>query len=210
MTDEDPAIRVGDAERRAADDRLQRAHGEGRLTLTEYEERAAKAWEARTQADLDVLTSDLPAAPPAVRQPVAVGRTADVPSWARRAGGLLGVLVAGAAVLWGGGQLLGREDGAAVFSSRTIAVAPGDDRVEFGFLFSSTEVVVPDDARVVTNGAVVFGSVDCGAACAGTGTGPEITVDTSGAFGSVDVRTVTEAAADRADRDDDRDDGDDD
>ncbi|MBW0095249.1 hypothetical protein I4I73_04445 [Pseudonocardia sp. KRD-184] len=90
-----------------------------------------------------------------------------------------------------------------MFSSRTIAVAPGDDRVELGFRFSGTEVVVPDDARVVTNGAVVFGSVDCGAACAGTGTGPEITVDTSGAFGSVDVRTVTEAAADRADGDDD-------
>lgn len=207
MADEEPAIRVGDDERRAADDRLQRAHGEGRLTLLEYEERSAKVWEARTQADLDALTADLPAAVPAVREPVAVERTADAPSWPQRAVGVLGTLVVGAAVLWGGGQLLGRDDGAAVFSSRTIPVAAGDDRVEFGFLFSSTEVVVPDDARVVTTGAVVFGSVDCAAACTGAGTGPEITVDASGAFGSVDVRTQTEAAA--ADRDD-RDDRDDD
>lgn len=202
-------IRVGDDERRTVDAVLQRAHGEGRLTLVEYEERSAKVWEARTRADLDVLASDLPAPVPAVREPVAVARTADGESRRRRAGGLLGVLVVGAAVLWGGGQLLGRDDGAAVFSSRTLPVAAGDHRAEFGFLFSSTEVVVPDDARVVTTGAVVFGSVDCDAACAGTGTGPEITVDAVGAFGSVDVRTQSEAAAEDRDGDD-RDDRDDD
>ncbi|GAA3248721.1 hypothetical protein GCM10017691_59180 [Pseudonocardia petroleophila] len=211
MAAEDPAVRVGDTERRAADERLQRAHGEGRLTLAEYEERSAGAWAARTRADLDALTADLPApgpAVPAAAGPVAVDRDPGAPAWVRRAGGLLGTLVVGAAVLWGGGQLLGRDDGAAVFGSRTIALAPGDDRVELGFLFGSTDVVVPDDARVVVNGAVVFGSVDCDAACSGTGV-REITVDASGAFGSVDVRTASEAAA--ADRDDDRDDdGDDD
>lgn len=198
---EGPAIRVGDDERRAADDLLQRAHGEGRLTLVEYEERSAKAWAARTRAELDALTSDLPAAGPTGGEPVVVDRDAGAASWTRRAGGLLGTLVVAAAVLWGGGQLVSRDDGAAVFGSRTVAVAPGDDRVELGLLFGSAEVVVPDDARVVVGGMVVFGSVDCDAACSGTGV-HEITVDASGAFGSVDVLTQSEAALENADDDD--------
>ncbi|WP_308280362.1 DUF1707 SHOCT-like domain-containing protein [Pseudonocardia abyssalis] len=183
----DPAVRVGDTERRAADERLQRALGGCRLALSGYEERSGGVWATRTRADLHALTADLPAPAPVLREPVAADRASDTASRARRAGVLLGTPVVGAAVLWGGGQLLGRDDGAAVFSSRTIPVAAGDDRVELGFLFSSAEVVVPDDAR--------------DAACAGTGTGPEITVDASGAFGNVDVRTQTEASA--ADRDDD-------
>ncbi|MHA6785886.1 DUF1707 SHOCT-like domain-containing protein [Pseudonocardia saturnea] len=214
---EGPAIRVGDAERRAVDDRLQHAHGEGRLTLTEYEERAASAWAARTRADLDALTSDLPAsdvpashvtashlteAGPTGRGPVTVDRDTGAASWTRRAGGLLGTLAVAAAVLGGGGYLLSRDDGAMVFGSRTVAVAPGDDRVELGLLFGSADVVVPDDARVVSGGVLVFGSVDCDAACSGTGT-REITVDASGAFGSIDVLTRSEAAAAGDDEDDD-------
>lgn len=201
---EGPSIRVGDAERRAVDERLQRAHGEGRLTLAEYEERAASAWAARTRADLGALTSDLPApdlpaTDPPAGPPVAVDRGAREPSWTRR----LGRIVVVAALLWGGGLLVTADDGAAVFSGRTITVAPGDDRVELGILFGGADVVVPDDARVVVGGTVVFGGVDCEAACDGTGT-REITVTASGAFGGVDVVTRSEAAA--QDRDDDADD----
>lgn len=204
---EDPAVRVGDDERRAVDAVLQRAHGEGRLTLAEYEERAADAWAARTRGDLAALTADLPASTaPAVRAPVAVEPAG--PGRPRRGAGLLGAVVVAGVALWGGGQLVSSADGASVFSSRTVPVAPGADRVEVGVLFGSTDVVVPDDARVVLDGTMVFGSVDCDAACSGTGT-RTVTVDASGAFGSVDVRTASEAAADRADRDDDRDDGDD-
>lgn len=195
------AIRVGDADRRAVDDLLQRAHGEGRLTLSEYEERTAAVWAARTRADLDAVTSDLPATTsglPAAgttgREAVAVDREAGLVPWARRAGGLVGTLVVAAAVIWGGGQLASADDGATVFGSRTIAVPPGDDRVELGVLFGAADVVVPDGVRVVQDGMVVFGSVDCGAACAANGP-RQITVDASGAFGSVDILTRSEAAA---------------
>ncbi len=196
-----PVVRVGDAERRAVDDRLQRAHGEGRLTLDEYEARAADVWAARTQADLDALTADLPATAASALEPARAGREAGAVPWRRYAGGLLGVLVVGAAVLWGGPQLAA-DDGVTVFSSRTIGVAPGDDRVEMGVLFGSADIVVPDDARVVVGGTTVFASVDCEAACAATG--PDtVTVDVSGAFGSVDIVTRSEAAAEDADSDDD-------
>ena len=56
-----PAVRVTDAEREAMVARLQRACGEGRLTLDEFSERVGSALEARTAGDLERLTVDLPA-----------------------------------------------------------------------------------------------------------------------------------------------------
>jgi len=55
-------LRVSDAEREAVVARLNQATGEGRLTLEEFTERVGAALAARTQADLDVLVDDLPAA----------------------------------------------------------------------------------------------------------------------------------------------------
>ena len=55
-----PAIRASDAEREQAVVRLRDASAEGRLTLEEFTERMAAAYEARTHEDLDVLVRDLP------------------------------------------------------------------------------------------------------------------------------------------------------
>jgi hypothetical protein len=53
-------LRVSDAERQAVVRRLERAFQDGRLTVVEFEERAGAAYAARTRAELDVLTDDLP------------------------------------------------------------------------------------------------------------------------------------------------------
>jgi len=68
VTDErqHPAILASDAEREAAVDRLRRAVVDGRLTLEEFSDRVGLAQVARTDQDLAVLGSDLPAAPTAV------------------------------------------------------------------------------------------------------------------------------------------------
>jgi Domain of unknown function (DUF1707) len=65
-------LRVSDAEREAAADRLRAAVAEGRLTLDEGDERLAAAYAARTRAELDPLTADLPEPPaaPAPAQPL--------------------------------------------------------------------------------------------------------------------------------------------
>ena len=53
-------IRASDAEREKTVAALQHAVGEGRITMAEFEDRASAAYAAKTRADLDVLTADLP------------------------------------------------------------------------------------------------------------------------------------------------------
>jgi hypothetical protein len=54
-------MRVSDAERQAAAEHLRLALADGRLDFVEYDDRLAKAFQAVTYADLDVLFTDLPA-----------------------------------------------------------------------------------------------------------------------------------------------------
>ncbi len=53
-------IRASDADREAVIERLSRSFAAGRLDVDEFEERVAKACEARTMAELTALIRDLP------------------------------------------------------------------------------------------------------------------------------------------------------
>ena len=85
--------RASDAEREQTVVQLREASTHGRLTLEELAERTALAYRARTQADLEPLTADLPAVaaspPPAVapRRRWLVGVFAPVTRSGRRAFG---------------------------------------------------------------------------------------------------------------------------
>ena len=61
-------IRVSDAEREHAGKLLQRAVGQGRITLTEFDERMGTAMAARTRGELNQVLADIPGA---VLQPAA-------------------------------------------------------------------------------------------------------------------------------------------
>jgi hypothetical protein len=205
-----PEKRIGDRERREVDTRLQQAHGDGVLTLTEYDERSAQCWAARTRSELDALVRDLPdpPEPEPVRSPTHVPARSEPSRQAVHRRGVIGAVVLGV-VLFGGAQVVRADDGSAVFGSRVVQLAPGQDTVDVGVLFGNVEVVVPDDVRVGTTGTILFGSTDCDAACDGSGT-RAVTVGASGGFGSVDVLRQSERAARDADRRDrDRDDDDD-
>jgi Domain of unknown function (DUF1707) len=73
-------IRVSDAGRDAAVERLSAATGDGRLTLEEFSQRMERATAARTRADLDRLVADLPADAAAAGSAVTSGTSAP-PSW---------------------------------------------------------------------------------------------------------------------------------
>jgi hypothetical protein len=69
-----PAIRASDQDRDAVVQRLQQAFAERRLDDDEFDDRMRAALTARTSADLDRLTGDLPAAMPgSSAAPVAAG-----------------------------------------------------------------------------------------------------------------------------------------
>lgn len=201
-------MRIGDRERRALDAHLQQAHADGVLTLSEYDERAAQCWAARTQSDLDALVRDLPPyRPNPDDEPTvaaAVPESAPAPqakSFGQRIGGSLVGIAAIGALIFIGSHVVTADDGAAIFGNRQITVAPDQERVEVGMLFGSVDVVVPDGMRARPTGAVVFGSTDCALAC--TGTGQEVVVDATGAFGSVDILRPGEPEPDDDDDDDD-------
>jgi hypothetical protein len=55
-----PDMRISDADRQLAGERLRHAMGEGRLDFAEYDNRLAQAYDAKTYRDLDQLFADLP------------------------------------------------------------------------------------------------------------------------------------------------------
>src|SRR5215469_8818961 len=76
-----PVIRASDQDRDAVAQRLQQAFAERRLDDDEFDERMRAALTARTGADLDKLTADLPAA---VSDSVPAARPATAPSTSGR------------------------------------------------------------------------------------------------------------------------------
>ncbi len=82
-------MRISDAERQEVADRLRDALGEGRLELTEFDERVQSAYQAKTYRELVPLTADLPSSP----MPLAVARRNANPAEAsRRAMALLSMV----------------------------------------------------------------------------------------------------------------------
>jgi hypothetical protein len=83
-------IRATDAERRAVQDLLQRAQGEGILDLSEYDERLQALWAGKTRGDLQRLTADLPELPARLLADPRTGRrrggSSPTPAAARRCG----------------------------------------------------------------------------------------------------------------------------
>ncbi|MGP9724054.1 DUF1707 SHOCT-like domain-containing protein [Corynebacterium sp. AOP40-9SA-29] len=65
----DPTVRIGDADREAALSVLAVHFADGRITLTEYDDRCREAAAAQTRQELDVLFHDLPALPNQSGQP---------------------------------------------------------------------------------------------------------------------------------------------
>lgn len=60
LANRDPDLRAADADRERAAERLRTSHAEGRLDLSEFQERLERCYEARTMGELDRLLSDLP------------------------------------------------------------------------------------------------------------------------------------------------------
>ena len=166
-----PAIRASDQDRDGVVQRLQQAFAERRLDDDEFDERMRAALTARTSADLDRLTSDLPATPPGSAAPavqgVKPGRWAVAYKNSIRRGGRWRVPERFTSVVYKGGGWLDLRAAelsapvttvvAVAYKSRIDILVPPGVRVEMdGFGVSKgwsaeeeTEIRLPHDAPTV-------------------------------------------------------------
>jgi Flp pilus assembly protein TadB len=62
-TTPDPSVRAADTDREATADRLRQHHAEGRIDVTEFQDRIDHTYQAKTVGELHQLVSDLPRDP---------------------------------------------------------------------------------------------------------------------------------------------------
>ncbi|MGW1540495.1 DUF1707 SHOCT-like domain-containing protein [Streptomyces sp. NPDC002309] len=171
MTDDAPELRASDADRERVAEVLRDAVAEGRLDMTEFEERLDATYQARTYGELAPITRDLPAgagtpgpAVSMVKEPAARG------SWASRITGGGGSSSAGIAVMsgfqrkgrwtvpkrftcftfWGGGEIDLRD---ALFAEREVVI-------NCVAIMGGVSIVVPPGVEVVVRGIGIMGGFD--------------------------------------------------
>jgi hypothetical protein len=176
-----PAVRASDAEREAAIGRLRDAAAEGRLTFEELAERVELAASAVTRTDLEVLTDDLPAEPPATpahtlaRAPT---RESTVFADVRRTGA------------W---TVPGRGKWESLFGDvaldvREARVTGPEMQIDAGTIFGDVELLVPEGVEVEIRSRVLFGDIKQEAGETAPPGAPRIVLTGGTVFGDVRVR----------------------
>jgi hypothetical protein len=153
--------RASDAEREAVVARLRDAAGEGRLTVEELAERIDAAYAARTRAELEPLTADLPAPAERTAYAPAAAPAAGPAAPARSASPLvLGIL--------GGGDHRGRWRvparmtvvnvmGGADLDLREAVLATPEVEITVWSLMGGSTITVPEGVHVELDGFAVMG-----------------------------------------------------
>jgi hypothetical protein len=177
VTTDSLAVPIGDPDRERAADLLQRACGDGRLTLEEFSVRVGAVWAADSAAELAKATSGL-AQPPPVGTSQVVEKITCVFSENKRVGRWRMPRALRLFTVFGETELDLRE------------VQTDADVVEIRgrCVFGSVKVIVPEGVEVELLGSAVFGSRKMRLApvprVAGT---PLVRVDVNTYFGEVDV-----------------------
>jgi hypothetical protein len=194
--DQDPAsLRASDKDRESAAEVLREAAGEGRLSMTELDERLDAVYEAKTYAELEPIIRDLPhqaiapdaaavpASPPAGGAERSGGKPASgsaiaVMSGFSRKGAWIVPADFTAVVVMGGGELDLRE---AQFSAPVV-------NIHATAIMGAIAIIVPDDAEVQVTGVGLLGVFEHGPTGAGRPGGPKIHIGGVAFWGAVDVR----------------------
>lgn len=182
------ALRASDADRERVAAILREAAGEGRIELHELDERLGAVYAARTYAELEPLTADLPTAvrpePPLPAtdpdrfggEPTSRGGFALLGGFERKGGWVAPENFTAFAML-GGGDVDLRQ---ARFTGRKITIRAWA-------VLGGVQVTVPEDAEVHVGGVGILGGFDNSAAGAGGSGGPVIVVKGFALLGGVSV-----------------------
>ncbi|TDE36389.1 DUF1707 and DUF2154 domain-containing protein [Actinomadura sp. 6K520] len=184
-------MRAGDADRDRVAHVLRDAAGDGRLTLEELDERLDAVYAAKTYADLEPLTRDLPApgaAPPPAPSGAAAWRpVAGAPSWKGGVGIMSGFRRAGvwnvprrfrAFAFWGGGKI----------DLRDARFAEPETTIRAFAIMGGVEIVVPDDITVHVKGLGIMGGFDQRASGPGVPGAPTVVIRGLAFWGGVGVK----------------------
>jgi hypothetical protein len=180
---------------------LRDAAGDGRLSMAELDERLDAVYAAKTYAELEPITHDLPATGtdyvPASPAAVAVdparfgapgtsaGAVAILGGFSRK-GNWVVPKHFNAFMLLGGGEIDLRE---ARFEDREVSI-------HIVAILGGCEVIVPEDATVRVTGVGILGAFEHSDSGGGSPDGPVITIDGLALLGGVDVkRKPTQQAA---------------
>ena len=185
-------LRAADADRDRTAEMLRRAASEGRITFDELDERVSRAYAAKTFADLEAVTSDLPGpgvkppAPATARyQPPGVPAGTPAPSLslaimsgARRAGPWLVPPAYTAVAIMGGVEL----------DLRDARFAAAEVTIRAFCLMGGVSITVPEDMAVDVSGIGIMGGFDHRASGPGAPGSPHLRVVGFALMGGVDVR----------------------
>ncbi len=189
---------MSDTDREQAADTLRRAAGDGRITFAELDERLELAYAARTYADLDAVTADLPgpAVSPQVPAPAgafpaariggtpAVSFSVAIMSGANRTGGWVVPPQYTAVAIMGGVELDLRH---ARFSEREVTIT-------VIAVMGGVSIIAGDDIDLDVSGFGFMGGFDHRASGPGTPGAPHVRVTGFALMGGVDVRRKPAAA----------------
>ena len=186
-------LRASDADRERVANVLREAAGDGRLTMDELDERLDSVYAAKTYAELEPITHDLPdagdvhapASSPAVRLdparfggvPTSSGAVAILGGFSRKGDWVVPKEFT-AFMFMGGGEIDLRD---ARFSEREVTI-------HIVAIMGGCEVIVPEDATVYVTGIGILGAFEHSDSGPGSADGPVITINGVAFMGGVDVK----------------------
>lgn len=179
---EERRLRASDDDRERAAERVRVAAAEGRIDLTELDQRLTEVYESRTYAELERVNSDLPEPVRAATPGEPVARLAlSLFGWFSRRGRWVAPPTVTAVSLFGGGRLdLSEAD----LTGRVT-------RVRAFALWGGMGIVVPDEAQVEVKGLGLFGLFGKRAVQSGKPGAPRIVISGLALWGAVVTRTKT-------------------
>ena len=186
-------LRASDTDRERVAEILREAAGDGRLTLEELDERLDAVYAAKTYAELEPITHDLPNADAPHVPAAAPAPTADPARFGGQPGSSTLVAIMGGferkgdwvvpremscVAFMGGGELDMRE---ARFEDQTV-------KINIFAIMGGVEITVPDDANVQVQGIGIMGAFDHSASGGGQPAGPTIIVTGLALMGGVEIK----------------------
>lgn len=187
------SMRASDQDRERTAEILREAAGDGRLSMSELDDRLEATYAAKTYAELEPVVRDLPHPGTAPNGPAVQASTSEPGRFGGQPTSSSAICIMGgfsrkgdwvvpadftAVAIMGGGELDLRE---ARFSQQAV-------NIHAVTIMGGIAIIVPEDAEVHVTGIGVMGAFEHGPAGAGKPGGPKIRINGLAFWGAVDVK----------------------